>query len=257
MTLLRPVDGATHLWLLPRPPAGAARGPDTAVLDARERRRAAEYRDDTARLLYVGAHVGLRVLLGAYTGTDPRAVRLSRDACPCCGEPHGRPVLAHPDVPLHFSLSHGDGLALVGVATVPVGVDVERIPSHRTARACAAALHPAERAELAAAPEGTYAGAFGQLWTRKEAYLKGLGTGLARPLAADYLGADPARRPDGWQVLDVPCGPDHRASAALRTAGPVRASVRELPSRCLAPDGPSPAMSAEPVLPSGHSASRP
>lgn len=258
MTLPRPVDGAAHLWLLPRPPAGGgARGPDTAVLDARERRRAEEYRDGTARLLYVGAHVGLRVLLGAYTGTEPRAVRLSRDTCPCCGEPHGRPVLEHPDVPLHFSLSHGDGLALVGVATVPIGVDVERIPSRRTARACTTALHPAERAELAASPAGTYADAFAQVWTRKEAYLKGLGTGLARPLAADYLGADPARRPYGWQVLDVACRPDHRASTALRTAGPVRASVRELPSRCLEPDGPSPAEAAPHVPPAGHSASRP
>ncbi|MEV4878684.1 4'-phosphopantetheinyl transferase family protein [Streptomyces cyaneofuscatus] len=254
---LRLPDGAAHLWLLPRPPVGGGvRGPDATVLDPRERRRAEEYRDDAARLVYVGAHVGLRLLLGAYADTDPRAVRLSRDACPCCGAPHGRPVLAHPDVPLHFSLSHGEDMALIGVAAVPIGVDIERIPSLRTARACAAALHPAERAELAASPADKRAGAFGQVWTRKEAYLKGLGTGLARPLAADYLGVDPARRPDGWQVLDVACGPRHRASAALRTTGPVRVSVRELPSECLEPDGPSPAGAALPPA-AGHSASRP
>ncbi|WP_245769664.1 4'-phosphopantetheinyl transferase family protein [Streptomyces indicus] len=117
---------------------------------------------------------------------------------------------------LHFSLSHGSGMALIGVSTLPIGVDVERVPTSDTARVCFPALHPEEQSELSAgAQAGIDAISFGQLWTRKEAYLKGLGTGLARDLAADYLGDNADRRPADWTVLDVPCGPRHIGAVAL------------------------------------------
>ncbi|GGJ63604.1 hypothetical protein [Streptomyces brasiliensis] len=53
---------------------------------------------------------------------------------------------------------------------------------------------------------------------RKEACLKGLGTGLAHGLSADYLGTgpDPAGALPGWTVADVPVGALRTAAIAVR-----------------------------------------
>ncbi|MEV1026098.1 4'-phosphopantetheinyl transferase superfamily protein [Streptomyces sp. NPDC050264] len=239
MTLPIPPQSSADLWILRQPPLGSCTGVlDLTELDAAEQSRAGTCRREAGRLLYSSAHVGLRRLLSAYLDTDPRSLRMGREPCPCCDEPHGRPVLESPDAPVHFSLSHSNGMALIGVSTVPIGVDVEKVPTAETARVCTPALHPDEQEELAGESAGVVE--FGQLWTRKEAYLKGLGTGLGRPLAADYLGGDPARRPDSWEVIDVPCGPQHVAAVALHDTVRARVRVHWLAMECLYKDDPVP-----------------
>ncbi|MEV4341489.1 4'-phosphopantetheinyl transferase superfamily protein [Streptomyces sp. NPDC049590] len=229
-----PAPGRVDLWLVPRPVSLGADELAWGELDAGERARAGAFVRPGDRLLYTAAHVALRRLLGGYTATRPEKVRLRREPCPGCGRPHGRPVLAPPAPPLHFSLSHSGDLALVGVAARPLGVDVQRLPGAEAVALCLPALHPDERAELLAVPAGAARQAlFGRIWTRKEAYLKGLGTGLHRPAGADYLGADPARHPAGWTVLGIPCGPGHAASAAVHGTPPAVAEVRQWPESWL------------------------
>jgi phosphopantetheinyl transferase len=106
-------------------------------------------------------------------------------------------------------------LVAVAVAAVPVGVDVEEVPPPHIAAATApTALHPGELGELAALPEAARPAAFARCWTRKEAYLKGTGTGLNRPPAKVRAGAGPrpARIP-GRRVADVPTPPGYVAAA--------------------------------------------
>jgi 4'-phosphopantetheinyl transferase len=56
------------------------------------------------------------------------------------------------------------------------------------------------------------------LWTRKEAYLKGLGVGVNHGLASEYLGTEGgAAAPAGWSVLDVAVPSSYAAATALRT----------------------------------------
>ncbi len=209
-------DDEPRLWLV-RAAAHRRAALDAAplVLDAEERRRTAEFRHEGNRECYVVAHVALRRLLGACLGRPPGEIELTRAPCPLCGGPHGRPVVA--DAALHFSLSHSDGLVLLAVAGVPVGVDVERLPELRVADGIVPRLHPAEAAELSVLPPGERRAAFGRLWTRKEAYLKGLGTGLARDLSADYVGAGvhPRREPPGWRIDDVEVPDGYTAAVAL------------------------------------------
>ncbi|MEU8616986.1 4'-phosphopantetheinyl transferase superfamily protein [Streptomyces sp. NPDC048623] len=196
---------------------------DPGVLDARERERAAAFVRPADRVLYIAAHVALRTVLAGLLGERPADLEFTREPCPCCGEPHGRPALAdRAGPPLHFSLSHTHGRVLIATAPVPVGADVERRPEPAAVRDLMTVLHPAERAEIEAADGTTPGGAaaFGRIWARKEAYLKGLGTGLGRAADLDDLrGLAPA--PPGWSLYDLPCGPSHDAALALRTpAGP-------------------------------------
>ena len=199
---------------------------DVSVLDEQERQRAAKFVREADRHSYLTAHIGLRYVLSQQLDLDPAQVEFIREACPNCGASHGRPAVA--GHPLHFSLSHGGDLVLVAVAGVPVGVDVEAVPDEQVAADLSARLHPEEQREIAAAAD--LRTAFARMWTRKEAYLKGIGTGLSRSLRADYLGgAGLASLPAGWSVLDVPVPAGHAGAVAVRGAAP-EARVLDLPA---------------------------
>ncbi|MET9427114.1 4'-phosphopantetheinyl transferase superfamily protein [Streptomyces sp. NPDC003036] len=96
-----------------------------------------------------------------------------------------------------------------------------RSPPYRSAWTCRgvrSALQPAEARELAALPEAERPAAFARAWVRKEAYLKGIGTGLGRSPSLDYVGTgpDPADGPPGWRVSDVVVPEDFTAAVAVR-----------------------------------------
>lgn len=205
---------APHVWLA-RTPDDEVDADRAGVLDAGEAATAKGFRSGSDRRTYVEVHVGLRVLLGAYLGMSPRSVPLVRRPCVRCGEPHGRPAVE--GNPIHFSLSHTDGLGLLAFAASPVGVDVEKVPTPDTVAEIAPSLHPRETQELAAWPLPDRPRAFARTWARKEAYLKGIGTGLSRGLALDYLGpTEPcAARLPGWHITDIPVGPTYVAAVAL------------------------------------------
>ncbi|MFD5725065.1 MULTISPECIES: 4'-phosphopantetheinyl transferase family protein [unclassified Streptomyces] len=195
-------------------PAPGSRSPVPGCLDAGERARAAGFADPRARLRYVTAHAALREALAECTGTDAARLRFGRERPGGAGSgPGGRPVLlGFPEGP-HFSLSHSHDLILIAVAAVPVGVDVQRVPRTGTVDALLPRLHPAEREGLLRVPRAARAAAFARLWTRKEAYLKGLGTGLARGLATDCL-LD-GTQPPGWHVRDLAAPPGYAAATAV------------------------------------------
>ncbi|MFC1417913.1 4'-phosphopantetheinyl transferase family protein [Streptacidiphilus cavernicola] len=233
-----PVGGA-GLWLL-RVPEVAVGALAVGELDQDERARTDAFVRDSDRVRYAAAHIALRRLLGSATGMPARELVMVREPCPCCGALHGRPALAvrpgaeQPGRLPHFSLSHGGDLILIGLADVPIGVDVEALPEPRTVTELAAVLHPGEQRELSGVPAELRTAAFARLWTRKEAYLKGIGTGLGRDPAADYLGSGGlAPTPPGWTVADLDLARDeaegHAAAYALRHDSAAAPRLRRLP----------------------------
>jgi len=215
----QPRDGGEEpgvaLWVLSA--RGAEHAPvDTGALDPAELARAAEIADPHARARYLLAHVTLRRHLGRFLDLDPGAITFARLPCPVCGGPTGRPTVVDAPRPVHFSLSARGDVVLIGVAGVPLGVDVEVIPRFGTVPDVTRLLHPAEAAELAASPPDDHAVAFTRLWTRKEAYLKATGAGIAHGLGTAYVGlADDAGAPPGWRLRRVGVPPGYRAAAAV------------------------------------------
>ncbi|MGA5131242.1 4'-phosphopantetheinyl transferase family protein [Streptomyces olivoreticuli] len=204
-----------HVWLLRIDTTAEA---DERTLDAQERTRAAAFAREPLRQRYVASHAALRQLLGAYLGTDPAAVALTREPCPGCGGPHGRPAAV--GAPFHFNLSHAGDLALFAFADTPVGADVEQEQPADVATEVARMLHPDETAELATLQAAEIPAAFARCWTRKEAYLKGIGTGLSESPAKQYVGTGrtPAS-PHGWTLTDVETDRGYAAAIAVATAG--------------------------------------
>lgn len=209
-----------------RPGAGVARA--WASLASEERVRADRMKDAGARRRFVTGRAFLRAALARLTGTAARDLRLGYGA-------HGKPFL--PGGP-SFSLSHSGERMLIAVATRGrVGADVERIRPVRRLDALAARwLAPSEQAWLAAVRESEREAAFFDVWTRKEAFAKALGRGLATPLRSFSVevGAGPGapghdgglaalavagEHADGWTVAGLAAAPGTAAAVAADWRG--------------------------------------
>lgn len=166
-----PADEARAWAVLPDDEA-----PLWAVLPDDERARAERMNDPGARRRFVTGRACLRSALARLTQVAARDIRFAYGA-------HGRPFL--PGGP-SFSLSHSGERVLIAVAAEGrVGADVERIRPVRRLEALAARwFAPGERAWLSAVPEDEREAAFFAVWTRKEAFAKALGRGLATPFGA-------------------------------------------------------------------------
>jgi 4'-phosphopantetheinyl transferase len=163
-----------HLWQARLDSGGC---PAADGLPAAERRRAAELRRPDARRRWTAAHWALREVLGRYLERDPTAIELR------IGE-RGKPMLAAPNQPLHFNLSHSGELALIAISEeCEVGVDVQRVGKR-----------PAE---------------FYAAWTRREATVKCHGTGLWAPLPETAV---------PLSVAELDAGPDYAAAVAIAAA---------------------------------------
>lgn len=93
---------------------------------------------------------------------------------------HGKPFLKELSW-IHFNISHCAGLAVCGVGSVKLGVDVELIrPYHSLLPK--KALSAEEQIRLAGEREELRPELFCRLWTLKESYLKAEGSGITVPL---------------------------------------------------------------------------
>jgi 4'-phosphopantetheinyl transferase len=155
--------------------AARLRAPDLAALDQPERDRAAGMLREADRYRFIAAHVLLRRVLSSCTGTPPHALAFRREACPRCGGPHGRPVLR--DGGPWFSLSYSGEAAVLAVAAVPVGVDVQR-----AGRPCPCPLGPrlgpAWWPAVSRMPEAARHAILLRQWVRAEAAAKATGAGI-------------------------------------------------------------------------------
>ncbi len=134
--------------------------------------RARRFHRDRDRIRFLTGRCVLREQLSRYTGRPAGALRLADG-------PFGKPHLV--DAPdCHFNLSHSAHRALLAIGgEAPVGVDIELIHGVDKLPALAQDHFTADemRSLMALSVEERDA-AFLRLWTRKEACLKAIGTGL-------------------------------------------------------------------------------
>jgi len=170
-----------------------------SLLSPDERARAARLVFAEHRHHFTVCRGTLREILGRSTGVEPRALAFVQNE-------YGKPAL--PEGRLRFNVSHSAGLALIAVsAHRELGVDIERM-NRRVAeeRIAERFFSPNEAAKLRALPVEEQTHAFFRCWTRKEAYIKARGMGLALPLHSFdvTLGPDePAailRGGEGWEI---------------------------------------------------------
>jgi 4'-phosphopantetheinyl transferase len=143
------------------------------LLSAEERRRADAFAFERDARRFIVSHAVLRTLVGYATGIPPRELSFRR-------EPGLKPVLkASLGRPFHFSLSRSEELVLIGLASCPLGVDIEWLGKTVDTEVMGdLVLSDRERETLRQLAPSDRQRAFLQCWTQKEAYLKATGRGL-------------------------------------------------------------------------------
>jgi 4'-phosphopantetheinyl transferase len=174
--------GEIHIWSVRLDPPAERVEQLGRPLAADEWARANRFRFDKHRRQYVVGRGALRTLLAGYLGTRPEQIRFDYG-------PRGKPFLAAPFAGggadgLQFNLSNSDEMALVGfVRGVEIGVDIEFLkPMPDCEQISERFFSQSEREVLRGLPQAVKEEGFFNCWTRKEAYLKAVGEGLAAPL---------------------------------------------------------------------------
>jgi 4'-phosphopantetheinyl transferase len=201
------------------------------LLSPDEKQRAARFRFPEHRRRFVIARGFLRQLLGAYVEIEPRdlAFSYSENGKPELSAIHGSTI--------SFNVSHsGDigafafGLARrigVDVECIRQDVDVEEIPRRF--------FSELEQQTLARLDSRKKIEGFFNCWTRKEAYVKAVGSGLSLPLRDFDVSLLPgeqakllATRPipelaSKWSMASLQLGPE--CAAAVVAEGPTEKLV--------------------------------
>ncbi|HEY6196875.1 MAG TPA: 4'-phosphopantetheinyl transferase superfamily protein [Candidatus Eisenbacteria bacterium] len=172
-----------------------------------ERAALARRRAGTARRDYLVAHALMRSVVAERAGCDPAELKFR-------ASPGGRPEPVWPPSASDYrlSISHGDGVALCGVAKgCDIGVDVESLrnvgpdPLALAETYCSAR----ERAQIQAARPAERAERFLEIWTLKESIAKAMGLGFRLPFQEFTVRLPAEDRPPSVTFLPGVAGEDH------------------------------------------------
>ena len=220
--------GEVHLWSARLEPPEDVLRQFEGLLSEDERCRADRFRAGRLRDHYTAGRGTLRMLLARYLRTDPASFSLSY-------QPHGKPELGPPwnAYGVEFNLSHSHDLAVYAFTRGrEIGVDVEYIrPMPNAAELMERFFSPEEVQQWRQMPAQRQLAAFYQGWTRKEAWLKAVGSGLSFPLNEFCVTLDdPARvlsirgdREEAAQWWLESSEPSDGYVAAVATRGQARA----------------------------------
>lgn len=164
-------DKDIDLWEIPFPLMAQYEKEFYEILDEREKIRTSKFVFPHLTTRYTIGHGSLRILLGRYTGMDPKEITFHSRV-------RGKPYLAINPHQLEFNYSDSHEKGLFGLSIQDeIGVDIEKIdPNILTKGLEKSVFTEKELKEFYSHPnkiEAFYCG-----WTQKEAMLKLLGTGL-------------------------------------------------------------------------------
>jgi 4'-phosphopantetheinyl transferase len=193
-------------------------------LDDRDRERASRFRFPADRARFVLGRGMLRKCLGYYLERPSESVELGYTEL-------GRPVVRS-DEKIQFSISHTQDLVALAVTDgARIGVDLEAVQPQVDLLELAERVFSSEDLALFQAyPSGEKLAAFYRAWTRKEAYLKARGEGIAEGLQRisvsigpeEVLSIQDSRREsvaEKWHLLSLPLPVGYAGTVACDDTG--------------------------------------
>jgi 4'-phosphopantetheinyl transferase len=193
-------------------------------LDTRDRERAARFKFSADRARFVVGRGLLRQCLGHYLQKRPETIELAYTDL-------GRPILSHDDK-IQFNISHTQDLVAIAVtAGARIGIDLECIHPDLDLVELAERIFSEEDLQVfQALPHHERLGAFYRAWTRKEAYLKARGEGIAESLQQisvslsqeEIVPIEDSREPsspNSWRLLTLPLPAGYAGALACDDLG--------------------------------------
>lgn len=200
--------GQIQIWVCrdARIQAAELRAHYASVLSNEELERLSRFHYARHRHQYLVTRAMVRHVLSLYRpGIAPQQWRF-------CSNPHGKPAIEpalDPAPPLHFNVSHTDGLIVMAVSRQAIGIDVEDFGRSAAASSVADTFFaPIEQHDLKHCAAAQQQRRFFELWTLKEAYVKARGEGLAVPLDSFSFRLG-ARGPHSLEFSPVTTGQQH------------------------------------------------
>jgi 4'-phosphopantetheinyl transferase len=190
------------------------------ILDESERERARRFVFDRDRSRFIVSHAALRAVLGHCLNVDPVQLTFQFG-------PNGKPTLADSAEDVRFNLSHAGDYALIAAALGrDVGVDIEQVRPIDVPALAKSFFSPLEARQLVGLPHEAAREAFFRCWTRKESFIKALGSGLSFALDSFSVSLDethellPIVRDDSaaddrWMMLALPAPADYAAAVTF------------------------------------------
>ena len=220
------MNGTTHIWL------GTLETLHRTeyyrlwrTLSTEEHGRAQRYLRDTDRERFVHTHGLVREILAQYVDTTPEELEFEYG-------PHGKPAVAQiHESAVEFSVSHCGRYVAIAVSDVRIGIDVEEVVPVDFESVMELSFSQSERDAVKQLGPLQSPRLFYNAWTRKEAYLKAIGSGFT--IAADRVEVSvlpwepPAliESPAGGDVfnytlLDLPLISGYSGAVAVATRSP-------------------------------------
>lgn len=167
------VDSA-HVWVFKQTPQTNIFNKSQKLLNTHEIHRANKYISKIARDKFLFRRMMVRQLLSLYTNQAPCSIRFNY------GE-YGKPSL--PQSSIFFNVSHSEDVAIIAISTLEMGADVEAVRAIDDLELVAKHhFSNPEQEALLSTDDDARVQAFYRCWTRKEAFIKLIGTGLYTPL---------------------------------------------------------------------------
>ncbi len=195
------------------------------TLAADECARAERFYFQEHRERFIAGRGLLRNILSRYLDREPGQLRFSYNS-------YGKPALIEETgvEGLRFNLSHSHDMALYAVTRGrEIGVDIERFrPDVEAEKLAERFFSPREAAVLRTLPERLRPEGFFNCWTRKEAYIKAEGEGMAIPLSSFDVSLTPGepaallrsqkdpREVSRWSMQALDPKPGYAAALAVK-----------------------------------------
>lgn len=147
------------------------------LLSKDEEEKASKFRFTEDRERFLWGRIQLKRLLAAYLDENTEAIILNSTK-------DGKPFLVkkvHQHI--HFNISHSGNLIIIGFSRAPIGVDVEMMSKQvEIKRISQNYFSLDERKAIDRVSKEKKEIMFFDIWTKKEAVIKGIGKGLGIPL---------------------------------------------------------------------------
>ncbi|MDH5423550.1 MAG: 4'-phosphopantetheinyl transferase superfamily protein [Gammaproteobacteria bacterium] len=205
------------IWKIPLNTTSSDISALLSILSAEELERHRQMHE-RVRMPYLLSHSACRNILSLYLKISPAQIQYKKST-------HGKPFLS-PANTLRFNMSHSNTLAVIAVSNLSeVGVDIEFSDKNTDWEKVSKRFFSAEEVQyLFKQNKADQKKVFFQLWTRKEAYIKALGTGLATSLSsfnvtAPRITTEPSalNSEASWYQKDLKIHSQYAAAVVLNT----------------------------------------